>query len=127
MQLNGTGLKRLGDVHHDAIVMYARLCLWVRTMAQVGTLQGSVGGQDHTARLLALAALPGGLLCSGGDDSKIIVWNTTAVPPVKLVQWTGHSGSVFALAAVGPGTFPCQPLQVTATYGLWSRGLPRLS
>lgn len=69
----------------------------------VGTLQGSVGGQDHTARLLALAALPGGLLCSGGDDSKIIVWNTTAVPPVKLVQWTGHSGSVFALAAVGPG------------------------
>lgn len=72
--------------------------------SQIGNLQGVPGGVEHSARLLALTSLPGRLLCSGGDDSKIIVWNVTVMPPVRLTQWTAHSGTVFALASMGSGT-----------------------
>jgi hypothetical protein len=70
---------------------------------QVGNLQGAPEGTDHTARLFAVTTLPGFVLCSGGDDSKIIAWNVTVMPPVKLTQWTGHLGAVFALASMGMG------------------------
>lgn len=38
-------------------------------------------------------------LCSGGADSKVIVWDiTTPSLPVKVVEWLAHFGTVYALS-----------------------------
>jgi hypothetical protein len=50
-----------------------------------------------TLRLLCSRAQ----LCSGGADSKVIVWDiTTPSLPVKVTEWLAHFGTVYALSAL---------------------------
>jgi WD40 repeat protein len=81
--------------------------IWdTRAGTLIGSMIGAPGSPDHSARLLTIVSLPNRLLCSAGDDSKIIVWNTTMLPlpPIKLLDWTAHVGSVRSLCALTSST-----------------------
>lgn len=67
----------------------------------VGTLVGTPSGNDHLDKVFALASLARAQLCSGGADSKVIVWDiTTPSLPVKVTEWLAHFGTVYALSAL---------------------------
>ncbi len=64
----------------------------------VGTLEGTPAGNDHTDTVFALATLTRGRLCSGGSDSKVIVWDvSTPSAPTKDLEFAAHLGAVYAL------------------------------
>lgn len=59
----------------------------------------------HTKAILCLAALPGGLLASGGDDNTdnkmVRIWNVDTGAQVGTLE--GHTGPVWSLAALPDG------------------------
>ena len=57
--------------------------------------------QGHTNEVLCLAALPRGLLASGGRDGAVRVWSVAARTCVAAVQ--GHSDPIWELAALPDG------------------------
>jgi WD40 repeat protein len=52
----------------------------------------------HTSVLFALTLLPNGLLASGSEDTKIMIWNITKTSP--LYTLTGHTNQVRTLIVI---------------------------
>lgn len=71
----------------------------------------------------ALAALPNGLLASGGDDRVVLVWDVDSRACVAAVE--GHAGSVVALAPL-PQDHASNPASVRFASGAKSDPLVRV-